>query len=49
MLGWTSFSLTEGLVENVKVKGRLGCSNHEIVEFKLLRAERRSKTKLTWT
>ena len=26
----------EGLVENVKAGGRLGCSNHEMVEFRIL-------------
>jgi len=26
----------EGLVEDVKVGGRLGCSDHEIVEFRIL-------------
>jgi len=31
----------EGLVGNVKVKGSLGCSDHEMVEFKILRAARR--------
>jgi len=36
----------EWLVGNVKVKGRLGCSNHEIVEFKIPRAERRVHSKL---
>jgi len=27
----------EGLVEDVKVRGRLGCSDHEMVEFRNLR------------
>ena len=27
---------TEGLVEDVKVGGRLGCSDHEMVEFRIL-------------
>jgi len=26
----------EGLVEDVKARGRLGCSDHEIVEFRIL-------------
>jgi len=26
----------EGLVEDVKVRGRLGCSDHEMVEFRIL-------------
>jgi len=30
----------EGLVGNVKVKGSLGCSDHEMVQFKILRAVR---------
>jgi len=38
----------EGLVEDVKVGGRLGCSDHEMVEFRILcgasRAIRRIKT-----
>ncbi|PKU41308.1 glycerol kinase [Limosa lapponica baueri] len=38
---------TEGLVGNVKLKGSLGCSDHEMVEFKILRAERRVCNKLT--
>lgn len=40
----------EGLVGNVKLKGRLASSNHEMVEFKILRAVRRAHSKLvTWT
>jgi len=27
----------EGLVEDVKAAGRLGCSDHEMVEFRILR------------
>ncbi|GAB0209334.1 hypothetical protein GRJ2_003399100 [Grus japonensis] len=37
----------EGLVGNVKFKGSLGCSEHEMVEFKILRAARRAHSKLT--
>ncbi|GAB0176082.1 hypothetical protein GRJ2_000073400 [Grus japonensis] len=37
----------EELVGNVKLKGSLGCSNHEMVEFKILRAARRAHSKLT--
>ena len=37
----------EGLVGNVKLKGSLGCSDHEIVEFKICRALRRAHSKLT--
>ncbi|PKU27650.1 glycerol kinase [Limosa lapponica baueri] len=37
----------EGLVGNVKLKGILGCSDHEMVEFKILRAARRVRSKLT--
>ncbi|GAB0181465.1 triadin [Grus japonensis] len=37
----------EGLVGNVKLKGSLGCSDHETVEFKILRAARRVHSKLT--
>ncbi|PKU31806.1 dtw domain-containing protein 2 [Limosa lapponica baueri] len=37
----------EGLVGNVKLKGSLGCSGHEMVEFKILRAARRVCSKLT--
>ncbi|GAB0183357.1 mitochondrial enolase superfamily member 1 [Grus japonensis] len=37
----------EGLVENVKLKGSLGCSVHEMTEFKILRAVRRALSKLT--
>ena len=36
----------EGLVGNVKLKGSLGCSDHEMVEFKILRAARRAHSKL---
>ncbi|PKU33357.1 hypothetical protein llap_16338 [Limosa lapponica baueri] len=36
----------EGLVGNVKLKGSLGCSDHETVEFKILRAARRVCNKL---
>ncbi|GAB0190818.1 nucleoside diphosphate kinase 6 [Grus japonensis] len=37
----------EGLVGNVKLKGSLGCSEHEMVEFKILRAARRAHSKLS--
>ncbi|GAB0207806.1 hypothetical protein GRJ2_003246300 [Grus japonensis] len=37
----------EGLVGDVKLKGSLGCSDHEMVEFKILRAARRANSKLT--
>ncbi|KAK4826285.1 hypothetical protein QYF61_007132 [Mycteria americana] len=37
----------EGLIENVKVKGSLGCSDHEMVEFRILMGGRRLKSKLT--
>ena len=36
----------EGLVGNVKLKGSLGCSDHEMVEFKILRTARRAHSKL---
>ena len=35
------------LVGNVKLKGSLGCSDHEMVEFKILRAARRAHSKTT--
>ncbi|PKU30953.1 rna-directed dna polymerase from mobile element jockey-like [Limosa lapponica baueri] len=34
------------ILTNVKVKGSLGCSDHEMVEFKILRAARRVHSKL---
>ncbi|GAB0198633.1 hypothetical protein GRJ2_002328700 [Grus japonensis] len=37
----------EGLVGDMKLKGSLGCSDHETVEFKILRAVRRAHSKLT--
>ncbi|GAB0209530.1 mitochondrial enolase superfamily member 1 [Grus japonensis] len=37
----------EGLVGDVKLKGSLGCSDHEMVEFSILRAARRAHSKLT--
>ncbi|PKU41722.1 rna-directed dna polymerase from mobile element jockey- hypothetical protein [Limosa lapponica baueri] len=37
----------EGLVRNAKLKGCLGCSDHETVEFKIHRAARRVCSKLT--
>ncbi|GAB0182786.1 hypothetical protein GRJ2_000743900 [Grus japonensis] len=37
----------EGLVGDVKLKGSLGCSDHEMVEFRTLRAARRACSKLT--
>jgi len=36
------------LVGNVKLKGSLGCSDHEMVEFKTLWAARRASS-LSWT
>ncbi|GAB0205489.1 hypothetical protein GRJ2_003014500 [Grus japonensis] len=37
----------EGLVGDVKLKGSLGCSDHKMVEFRILRATRRVHSKLT--
>ncbi|PKU33078.1 glycerol kinase [Limosa lapponica baueri] len=37
----------EGLVGNVKIRGSLGCSDHEMMEFKTLKAARRAHSKLT--
>jgi len=37
----------EGLVGNMKLKGSLGCSDHEMVEFKILTAARRLHSKLS--
>ncbi|RMC14044.1 hypothetical protein DUI87_09131 [Hirundo rustica rustica] len=37
----------KGLLGNVKHKGSSGCSDHEMVEFKILRAARRVNSKLT--
>ncbi|GAB0208353.1 mitochondrial enolase superfamily member 1 [Grus japonensis] len=37
----------EGLVGDVKLKGSLGCSDHEMVEFRILRAARRAHSKFT--
>ena len=37
----------DGLVGNVKLGDSLGCSDHEMVEFKILRAARRVHSKLT--
>ncbi|PKU41149.1 hypothetical protein llap_8554 [Limosa lapponica baueri] len=36
----------EGLVGNVKLKGSLGYSDHEMVQFKILRAARRAHSKV---
>ncbi|PKU45361.1 hypothetical protein llap_4305 [Limosa lapponica baueri] len=35
----------EGLVANVKLKGSLGCRDHEMIEFKILRAARSVRSK----
>ncbi|GAB0197899.1 mitochondrial enolase superfamily member 1 [Grus japonensis] len=37
----------EGLVGDMKLKGSLGCSDHKMVEFRILRAVRRARSKLT--
>ncbi|GAB0180798.1 hypothetical protein GRJ2_000545100 [Grus japonensis] len=37
----------EGLVGDVKLKGNLGCSDHKMVEFRILKAVRRAHSKLT--
>ncbi|GAB0206541.1 mitochondrial enolase superfamily member 1 [Grus japonensis] len=37
----------EGLVGDVKLKGSLGCSDHKMVDFRILRAARRARSKLT--
>ena len=37
----------EGLVWNVKLQGSLGCIDHEMVKFRILRAVRRVHSKLT--
>ncbi|PKU42677.1 rna-directed dna polymerase from mobile element jockey-like [Limosa lapponica baueri] len=37
----------EGLVGNMKLKGSFGYSDHEMIDFKILRAARRTHSKLT--
>ena len=37
----------EGLVEDVKVGGSLGCSDHEMVEFRILHGRSRAITRIT--
>lgn len=38
------------LVGNVNLKGSLGCSDHEMVDFNILRpARRHTASSLTWT
>ena len=37
----------KGLVEDVKIKGSFGCSDHGMVDFRTLRVQRRVKSKLT--
>ena len=37
----------EGLVGDMKLKGSLGCSDHKMVEFRILSAVRRARSKLT--
>lgn len=37
----------EGLVTNVGLRDNLGCSDHEMIELKILRATRRIYSKLT--
>ena len=37
----------EELLGNVKLKGSLGCSGHEMVDFEILTAARRTQGKLT--
>ncbi|GAB0204631.1 hypothetical protein GRJ2_002928700 [Grus japonensis] len=41
------FTNKEGLVGDVKLKGSLGCSDHVMVEFRILRAARWAHSKLT--
>ncbi|GAB0179340.1 hypothetical protein GRJ2_000399300 [Grus japonensis] len=37
----------EGLIGDVKAEGNLGCSDHEIVEFRILRGGSQAKSKIT--
>ena len=37
----------EGLVEDVKVGGSLGCSDHAMVEFRILRGRSRAISRIT--
>ncbi|MCQ4078634.1 hypothetical protein FK519_28075, partial [Klebsiella pneumoniae] len=37
----------EGLMGNVELKSSLGCSDHEMVEFRILRTARRAHSKLS--
>ena len=37
----------EGLVEDVKAGGRLGCSDHEMVEFRMLYGGSRAMSRIT--
>ncbi|GAB0175611.1 nucleoside diphosphate kinase 6 [Grus japonensis] len=36
----------ERLVKNMNLKGSLGCNDHEMVEFKILRVVRKAHSKL---
>jgi len=36
----------DGLVEDVKVGGSLGCSDHELVEFRILHGESRARSRI---
>jgi len=36
----------EGLVEDVKVRGSLGCSDHEMVEFRILHGASRAISRI---
>jgi len=38
---------SKDFIGNEKIKGSFDCSNHEIVEFRILRAKRRGKRKIT--
>lgn len=37
----------EELLRNVKVRSSLGCSNHKMVEFRILRGRRKAKSRIT--
>ena len=48
VLCWTLFSPTRrGWWGIVRVKGSIGCNDHEMVEFKILRAARKAHSRLT--
>lgn len=49
LLDLTSFTDKEELIGKSKVGGSLGCTDHEMVQFRILKEGSRAKSRILWS